>query len=104
MLVGGFHSCIKLLIVEDICQQGHNSFCFQVISDIVNNLLNEKHDLGWNVTRPSGDEGDNLMKVMETFAHVLAQSMENHVNDGSIGGKIGFEQAYMALARHEVGK
>ena len=77
---------------------------FQIISDIVNNLLNEKHDLGWNVTRPPGEEGDNFMKVMETFAHVLAQSLENHVNDGSIGGKIGFEQAYMMTSRQEIGR
>ena len=44
------------------------------------------------------------MKVIETFGNVLAQSMENHVNDGSIGGRIGFEQAYMATAREEIGK
>ena len=56
------------------------------------------------MTRPPGEEGDHLMRVTETFAHVLAQSLENHVNDGSIGGKIGFEQAYMMTARPEVGK
>ena len=76
----------------------------QVISDIVNNLLDEKHDLAWSVTRPPGEEGDNLMKVIETFGHVLAQSMENHVIDGSIGGTIGYEQAYMATAKPEIGK
>ena len=78
-------------------------YYFQIVSDIVNNLLNEQHDLGWNVTRPPGEEGDNFMKEMEIFAQVLAQSLENHVNDGSIGGKIGFEQAYMMSSRQEIG-
>ena len=55
------------------------------------------------MTRPPGEEGDNFMKEMEIFAQVLAQSLENHVNDGSIGGKIGFEQAYMMSARQEIG-
>ena len=75
----------------------------QIISDITNNLMDEKHEYGWNATTPSGVEGDNLMKVMETFAHVLSRSLQHHISDGEIAGRIGFEEAFLKSSRHEIG-
>jgi len=35
----------------------------QIVCDVVDNLLNERHETGWNATQPAGTEGDNLLKV-----------------------------------------
>lgn len=75
----------------------------QIVADIVNNVLHERHEAGWNATQPPGTEGDSLLQVLETFAHVAAQSLENHVTDGHIGGRIGFEEAYLSTTRAKIG-
>ena len=59
--------------------------------------------MGWNATKPAGVEGDNLMKVMETFAHVLSRNLQNHVTDGEVEGRFGYENAYLKSARPELG-
>ncbi|KAL4240048.1 latrotoxin receptor [Mactra antiquata] len=74
----------------------------EIVADIVNNILSDKHGYGWNATQPPGTEGDNLMKVIETFAHVVSRSLENHVNDGYITGPIGFEDAYLSTVRQKI--
>ena len=73
------------------------------MANIVDNLLSEKHGYGWNATQPPGTEGDNLMKVLETFAHVMSRSLQNHVTDGYIGGKIGYEDAYLFTICPKIG-
>ena len=73
------------------------------MSDVVNNILSEKHESGWSATQPPGTEGDNLLKVMETFAHVVSRSLHNHVMDGQIGGTVGYEQAYLSCTRNKIG-
>ncbi|XP_052265655.1 adhesion G protein-coupled receptor L2-like [Dreissena polymorpha] len=74
----------------------------EIVADIVNNVLHERHEAGWNATQPPGTEGDSLLQVLETFTHVAAQSLENHVTDGHIGGRIGFEEAYLSTARAKI--
>lgn len=69
----------------------------------MDNLLSEKHGYGWNATQPPGTEGDNLMKAIETFAHVMSRSLQNHVTDGNIGGTIGYEDAYLGTVRQKLG-
>lgn len=45
------------------------------------NLLSGRHDVGWAATKPPGEEGDNLLQVMELFSSIIAQSLEHHVRD-----------------------
>lgn len=89
----------RLVMMYEYC----SSF-FQIVSDVTNNILSEKHELGWSATQPQGTEGDNLMKVMETFCHVISRSLQNHVTDGYISGSVGFENAYLSFSRPKIGK
>ena len=73
------------------------------MADIINHILHERHDAGWNATKPPGTEGDNLMKVIETFTAVLSRSLQNHVHDGVISGAIGYEEAFLKVARTNFG-
>lgn len=60
-------------------------FCLssaQIISNIVNNILRPKNEIGWNATQPSGTEGDNLMQVMHRFADAIFRSLYYHIIDG----------------------
>ncbi|WAR25739.1 AGRL2-like protein [Mya arenaria] len=74
----------------------------QIVCDVVDNLLSEKHELGWNATQPPGTEGDNLLKVMETFAHVVSRILQNQITDGNIHGTVGFEDAYLYAIRQKI--
>ncbi|XP_053392532.1 adhesion G protein-coupled receptor L2-like [Mercenaria mercenaria] len=74
----------------------------EIVADVVDNLLSEKHGYGWNATQPPGTEGDNLMKVLETFAHVMSRSLQNHMIDGNIGGNVQFEEANLKTVRPKI--
>ncbi|XP_062603482.1 adhesion G protein-coupled receptor L2-like [Saccostrea cucullata] len=52
--------------------------------DIVNNLLESKNDAGWKNTKPAGVEGDNLLLVVEEFATVVADILEEQMKRGVI--------------------
>ena len=54
---------------------------FQIFAKIVDNILKPKNELGWNATKPSGSEGDNLMRVMGEFSRVVSRSLIFHVID-----------------------
>ena len=53
----------------------------QILGKIVNNLLKDKNEEGWNATSPIGAEGDSLMQVMHRFAQVISRSLIFHVVD-----------------------
>ncbi|CAL1530170.1 unnamed protein product, partial [Lymnaea stagnalis] len=56
----------------------------ELFINIVNNLLSPRNEGGWNATRPQGDEGDQLMQVMHSFADVISRSLDYHIKDGLV--------------------
>ncbi|KAK3761610.1 hypothetical protein RRG08_040305 [Elysia crispata] len=63
--------------------QQTKTFC-ELLVNIANNLLSPKNQAGWNATRPSGAEGDSLMKVMHDFANVTSRSLDYHIKDSLV--------------------
>lgn len=53
----------------------------QLITRIVDNLLDRKNEVAWNATEPSGTEGEALMSVMRNFSEVISKRLEYHVKD-----------------------
>ncbi|XP_014771943.1 cadherin EGF LAG seven-pass G-type receptor 1 isoform X1 [Octopus bimaculoides] len=53
----------------------------QLVTRIVDNLLNRRNEVGWNATEPSGTEGEALMSVMRNFSEVISRRLEYHVKD-----------------------
>lgn len=49
--------------------------------DIVNNLLDSKHDSAWKKTKPPGVEGNNLLIVVEKFAATVAGILGGDLED-----------------------
>ncbi|KAK7004652.1 latrophilin-3, partial [Biomphalaria glabrata] len=56
----------------------------ELFINTVNNLLSPRHEVGWNATRPAGNEVDQLMQVMHNFADVISRSLDYHIKDGLI--------------------
>lgn len=52
--------------------------------DIVNNLLDSKHDGAWKKTKPPGVEGNNLLIVVEKFAATVAGILEEQIARGDL--------------------
>ena len=51
---------------------------------VLDNILYEKNDLGWNAQNPQGAEGDELMKVTTEMYEVLSKSIKFHVMRGDV--------------------
>nr|XP_022319164.1 adhesion G protein-coupled receptor L2-like isoform X2 [Crassostrea virginica] len=71
----------KKATIESPTQEDMQKF-IQVFLDILNNLMDFKHDAGWKKTKPRGVEGDNLLTVVEMFAATVADIIEDQMKRG----------------------
>lgn len=73
----------KKATVESLTQEDVQEF-IQIFLDIVNNLLDSKHDGAWKKTKPPGVEGNNLLVVVEKFAATVAGILEEQIERGDL--------------------
>ncbi|XP_064634672.1 adhesion G protein-coupled receptor L1-like [Lineus longissimus] len=65
----------------------------QSVARSVGGLLHERNERGWREIKPPGSEGDELMKVMESFLNLIAKSLLYHVKVGAISHNEAFIKA-----------
>ncbi|XP_077999242.1 adhesion G protein-coupled receptor L2-like [Glandiceps talaboti] len=50
----------------------------RIMSDVINIIMDTKHDAAWSATRPRGNQASDFIKVIQQFTDVIATSLVLH--------------------------
>lgn len=57
---------------------------FQLYLEILNELMDSRHDVGWQKTVPKGQEADELLQLTSDFIYVVVLSLRYHTLRGMV--------------------